>query len=199
YRRSPMTANTEQPIDSSARYVLADDSPYLKNMAALWAECPKLATEAEALQGQACYSSEPSKSGEPTLFVQTADDRRVYFHSKHKPREEAERLVDPVETQSYVFYHIHGLGLGYHLELLFERAGDEAVFCVFEPDLLLLRTAFETRDLSKLIESHRVHFFWEMDKADLFVRLMPQSPMITLGTQAVNHAASVQRHSEFHQ
>ena len=194
-----MTANTEQTIDSSARYVLADDSPYLKNMAALWAVCPKLATEVEALQGQASYSIEPSKSGEPTLFVQTADDRRVYFHSKHKPREEAERLVDPVETQSYVFYHVHGLGLGYHLELLFERAGDEAVFCLFEPDLLLFRTALETRDLSRIIDSRRVHFFWTLDKADLYVRLMPQTAMVTMGTQAIVHAASMQRQREFHE
>src|ERR1700722_2140425 len=143
-----MTANAEQTFDSSSRYVLPADSPYLKNMAALWAVCPKLAGEIEALEGPISYSIEPSKSGEMTLFISTLDGRRVYFHSKHKPLEEAQRLVDLIDTQLCVFYHVHGLGLGYHLELLFDRAGDEAIFCVFEPDLILIRTALETRDLS---------------------------------------------------
>jgi hypothetical protein len=39
---------------------------------------------------------------------------------------------------------------------------------MFEPDLLLLRTAMEVNDLSALIESRRAIFFWRLDKADLF-------------------------------
>jgi hypothetical protein len=194
-----MTANADPSTDPSVRFVLPADAPYLKNMAALWAVNPKLAEEIEALEGQPSYSIEPSKSGEPTLFIPTADDRRIYFHSKHRPLEEAQRLVDPIDAQSHVFYHVHGLGLGYHLELLFDRAGDEAVFCLFEPDLVLLRTAFESRDLSRIIDSRRVHFFWKLDKADLFVRLMPQTAMVTLGTQTICHAASMQRQGEFHE
>src|SRR5205823_1629540 len=89
--------------------------------------------------------------------------------------------------------------LGYTLELLFERAGDEAVFCVFEPDLLMLRTAFEARDLSATIDSRRVLFFPQPDKSDLFVRLMPHTPMVNLGTQEVLHAPSLQRHAVFHE
>jgi hypothetical protein len=189
-----MTAIT----DPSARFVLPEEAPYLRNLPALWNAAPKLAAAIEALEGQPSYPVEPSRSGEPTVAVTTAEGRRLYLHSKHRPLDEAKRLVDSIDARQHVFYHIHGLGLGYHLELLFERAGDEAVFCVFEPDLLLLRTTLETRDLSKLIESRRVLFFWELDKADLFVRLMPQTPMVTLGTQSVEHAASLQRHADFH-
>jgi hypothetical protein len=194
-----MTANAEQTIDSSTRYILPADSPYLKNMAALWAVCPRLAVEVEALRGQTSYCTEPSKSGEPTLFISAAEGKRVYFHSKHKPLEEAQRLVEPVDTQHCVFYHVHGLGLGYHLELLLDRAGEEAIFCLFEPDLMLIRTAMETRDLSRVIDSRRVHFFWKLDKADLYVRLTPQTAMVTLGTEAIIHAASMQRQREFHE
>jgi len=34
---------------------------------------------------------------------------------------------------------VFGFGLGYHVEQLFERASTEALFCIFEPDLALLR------------------------------------------------------------
>jgi hypothetical protein len=190
---------TATAADFSARFVLPADGPYLRNLAALWAVEPKLAEAIESLEGQSSYAIEIAKSGDPTVLVPTTDGRRLYLHSKHRPIDEAKRLIDPIEAQQHVMYYIHGLGLGYSLELLFDRASNEAVFCIFEPDLLLLRTAFETRDLSKLIESRRAHFFWRLDKSDLFVRLMPQTPMVTLGTQEVLHAASVQRNREFHE
>jgi hypothetical protein len=185
--------------DLSTRFVLPADAPYLRNLAALWAVDLKLAEAIEAPEGQPSYSVEPSKSGEPTIVVPTSDGRHVYLHSKYRPLDEAERQVASIDAEQHVIYYIHGLGLGYSLELLFERAGDEAVFCIFEPDLLLLRTTFETRDLSKLIESRRVCFFWQLDKSDLFVRLMPQTPLVTMGTQDVLHAASIQRDRAFHE
>jgi hypothetical protein len=131
--------------------------------------------------------------------VPTADGRTIHLHSRHRPLEEAKRLIEGIDCEQHVFYYVHGLGLGYHLELLFERSSDEAVFCVFEPDLLLLRTLLEARDLSKLIASRRVIFFWKLDKGDLFVRLMKQASMISLGTVDVLHAASLQRNGEFHE
>ena len=77
-------------------------------------------------------------------------------------------------------------------------AGGEAVFFVFEPDLLLLRTAFEHRDLSRLIESNRVHFFTQPDKADLLTRLTPHTAMLSLGVATIVHPPSLQVAAEFH-
>ncbi len=193
-----MTATADSSADFSSRYILAPDAPYLRNLAALWSVEPKLAAGVEALEGRPSHHLEPSRSGEPTIAVTTEDGRRLYLHSRHRPIDEAKRLIEPIDVEQKLFYYIHGLGLGYQLELLFDRAGDEAIFCIFEPDLLLLRTTFETRDFSKMIESRRVLFFWEADKGNLFFRLMPQTAMVTLGTQEVLHAASMQRHGEFH-
>jgi hypothetical protein len=170
----------------------------VRNLAALWAVDPELAALVEA-ENRARYAIEPSKSGEPTVAVPTADGRTIHLHSRHRPLEEAKRLIEGIDCEEHVFYYVHGLGLGYHLELLFERSSDEAVFCVFEPDLLLLRTLLEARDLSKLIASRRVIFFWKLDKGDLFVRLMKQASMVSLGTVDVLHAASLQRNGEFHE
>jgi hypothetical protein len=48
---------------------------------------------------------------------------------------------------------VFGFGLGYHLDALLARASGEAIVCVFEPDLRLLRTAMEVRDLTPLLEA----------------------------------------------
>ena len=185
-------------VHSSDRFILPADAPLLANLPALWAADPELAIAIESLEGTPRYLVETSKSGEPTVSVQSSDGRRNYLHSRHRPREEAERLVASVDLDKNLFFHIHGLGLGYQLELLFDRAGEEAIFCVFEPDLMLLRTALETRDLSRMISSRRVLFFTRLDKGDLFTRLNTQTPMISLGTVDIDHPPSMQQNPAFY-
>jgi hypothetical protein len=181
-----------------SRYVLPDDAPYLDNLAALWSVDPTLAGAIESLHPQESYPVHPSRSGQPTISVPTPDGRSVCLHSRYKPLEEAQKLADSVDTKSNVFFYLFGFGLGYHVEALFERAGKEAIFCVFEPDLRLLRTALEHRDLSHLIESRRFMFFTRADKADLLVRLTPQSALIAVGARQVIHPPSMEVAGEFH-
>ena len=192
YSLRQMTAS----IDS--RFILPADAPFLANLAALWSADPDLAAAIEALEGEPNYPIEPSKNGEPTMAVTSAQGRRSYLHSRYRPIEEAEKLIQPIDFEKELFFHVHGLGLGYHLELLFERAGTEAIFCIFEPDLLLIRTALFTRDFSRLLQSRRILIFTRLDKGDLFTRLNSQTPLISLGTVDVDHPASIQRHPEFH-
>jgi hypothetical protein len=193
-----MTASVDQTIDSSTRYKLPADSPYLRNLPALWAHDPELAAAIESLEPDPSYAVEIAKNGELTLCVPAPEGRRVYLHSRHRPGEEAAKLVQPIDCEQNSFFQIHGLGLGYQLELLFDRTGEEAAFCVYEPDLQLLRTVFAARDLSRLIESRRILFFTRLDKGDLFTRLHPYTPLFTLGAVDVDHAASIQRDPEFH-
>ena len=172
--------------------------PYLANLPALWAADPSLAAAVEAVSDDALYPVEPARDGHLTLTVTSPDGGRVYLHSRHRPADEGARLVADIDATRPCVYHVFGLGLGYHLETLFDRAGDEAVFCVYEPDLTLLRTALEHRDLSRLIDSRRVLFFTAADKGELFTRLAPHATVTTLGTTDVTHAASVRRHPAFH-
>jgi hypothetical protein len=192
------------------RFVLKAEAPYMRNVAALWAVDPLLAREIEALPALGSstggetvgdgdgYLVEASKSGEPTLRVRTGDGREVYLHSRYRPAEEGRRLVEKVPFDRRVAFYVHGFGLGYHVETLFERASKEAIFCVFEPDLELLRAAMGNRDLSRLIESRRVLFFWREEKSALFVRLTPHSAQLSMGVEYVHHAASVQLRPEYH-
>ena len=180
---------TPSPADPSAA---AD--PYLANLPALWAADPGLAAAVEAVPDAAVYPVEPARDGHLTVAVTTPDGKLAYLHSRHRPADEAARLVADVDAEHCLVFHLFGLGLGYHLEALFDRAGDEAVFVVFEPDVTLLRTTLEHRDLSRLIDSRRVLIFTAgVDKGELFTRLNPYTTLLTLGTADVAHAASVRR------
>jgi hypothetical protein len=180
-------------LDPSLRFVLPEGSPYLSNMAALWAADPKLAERIEATDGVESYPCEPSRSGPPTLRV-----RDLCLHSKYEPLREAQALIDPIPADERFVFFIHGFALGYHLELLAKVASDEAIYCIIEPDLLMLRTAFEQRDFSNLIESGRVLFFTQLDKADLFVRMADFNGLISVGCETIHHAASVSLAPDFH-
>jgi hypothetical protein len=184
--------------DSSLRFVLPTDSPYLKNMAALWAADPKLAAAIERLDARDSYHVEPTRSGLPTVVVPLPQGKSLHLHSKYEPAKEAEALLDGIAADERFVFFTYGFALGYHVELLAGRASDEAMFCVVESDLLMLRTAFEQRDFSSLLEGGRVFFFNEMDKADLFVRLAAHNGLISMGTESVVHPASIQTAPAFY-
>lgn len=187
-----MTAST----DSSRDFVLPADAPLVRNLAALWATEPRLVREIEALPDSP-YVIEPSRSGAPTVVVQSSG-REVYLHSRHEPVDEAKRLIAHIDFDVRVCFFVHGFGLGYHVDAIFDAAGDEAVICVVEPDLRMLRTAFEARDLSRLIESRRVMLLTKVDKSEVFVRLAQQMAMFSLGYETIEHGPSVRLHPEAH-
>jgi hypothetical protein len=194
YSRAIMAAST----DSSTRFRLTDDAPYLKNMAALWTVDAELAQCIEALEGRPSYKVETARSGQPTVALPTPDGRTLYLHSKYEPVAEARKLTESIDAATHVAFYIFGFGLGYHVEELFARSSDEALLMVFEPDLQLLRAAFESRDLSALIESGRLLLFTRADKSDLLTRLTPKSAMISIGVEQVAHPPSQQIAGEFH-
>jgi hypothetical protein len=184
--------------DPSRRFVLPSDAPLLSNLAALWATEPKLAQAVEGALEAPPLELAPSKSGLPTVSVKTEDGRTVFLHSRHEPRAEAQRLIESIAVEQKTAFYLLGLGLGYHLELLFERASDEAIFCIFEPDVRIIRAALESRDLSGLLGSHRLLWFNDLDKSGMFRRLTPHTALISVGSETVEHAASVQLHEAFH-
>ncbi|HEV7302285.1 MAG TPA: 6-hydroxymethylpterin diphosphokinase MptE-like protein [Tepidisphaeraceae bacterium] len=182
--------------DPSFAHVLPADAPYLANLAALWATDPKLAASIEAA-GDIGVRVDLAKSGEPTLAVESTTGQRIYLHSRYQPLAEAKRLAEAVDVNERLVFYCYGFGLGYHIEHLFDRAGDDAILCIFEPRLAVLRAAFEQRDLSKLLISRRLMFFTTGDKADLFTRLNDRMALVNVGTAVLEHSPSVQSSPDF--
>jgi hypothetical protein len=188
----------ECATDSSQRFVLSEDAAYLRNLECLWATDPKLAAALEATDNQPSYVVEPSRSGPPTMRMRTADGRDLYLHSRHEPIKEAEQLIASVDPQKSFVVFLHGFGLGYHAELLFDRISKESILVVLESDLVLLRTAMEQRDFSKMIESNRLHFFTSLDKSELFVRVLNYNGLLILGAASVTLASAAGLAPAFH-
>ena len=185
--------------DPSQRFILADNAPLIANLAALWAVDPKLAAAIESIESDPSYPVESSKSGVPTLAIRTETGRPIQLHSRYEPIDEATRLIEPLATSERIAFHVYGFALGYHIEQLFERASNEALICILEPDLVMLRTAFELHDFSKLIRSGRVLFFTRLDKSALFMRLMPHTATVSMGFEPLVHPPSAQLQPQFHQ
>jgi hypothetical protein len=120
-----MTTARADASDPSTRFILPEDAPYLRNMAALWAAEPGLAARIEALDPDAGYPVQPSKSGPPTIALPAGGaGRSVFLHSRYEPVEEARRLVAEVDAEKHAACYVHGFGLGYHVDALFERLSD---------------------------------------------------------------------------
>ncbi|HEY1686338.1 MAG TPA: 6-hydroxymethylpterin diphosphokinase MptE-like protein [Tepidisphaeraceae bacterium] len=182
--------------EKSSTYALPTDAPYLANLASLWDMDPALAAAIE--DDDAIYPTEPTRNGEYTVSLPNEQGGQIYLHSRYDPSGEAQRMVSHVKADANYIFAVHGLGLGYHLQLLFESASSESFFCVFEPDLKMIRTAMFARDLSQLIDSGRVLFFPQADKGDLFTRLQSHMPLVVSGMETLEHRASVQLHEAFH-
>ena len=195
---SSATAGGTVVADPSLRFVLPEGSPLPRNLAALWAVDAALARRVEVLLDEAGYPVEPSKAGPPTIALDAPDGKRIYLHSRHQPVEEAKRLIDTPELREKSVFCVQGLGLGYHVEQLFGRAGDEALVVVFEPDLRMVRTALEQRDLAKIILTNRLVLLTEVDRALVMARLGPHQAMFFTGSASVVHPPSVRLQPEFH-
>ena len=185
--------------DESERFALSPDAPLLANLAALWWADGKLAAELEALGDEPEYPTETARNGRATLTLPTSAGKRLLLHSRFEPEIEAGKFVENVPVEDKSLFYILGLGLGYHLQSLFSRAGEEAIFCIFEPDLRLIWTALACNDISKLIRSRRVMFFTQLDKSDIFTRLNSHSAIAFVGAHEVAYPPSVALQPEFFQ
>ncbi len=184
-------------LDASYRFVLAEDAPFVRNLAALWATQPQLAALLEQEQVPTHASFEKARDGNWTCAVKLPDGHTAQLHSRYEPAAEAAKQIAALATDGCVAFYLLGLGLGYTLEALRQQASDEALIFIFEPDLALLRAVLEKRDLSESIACGRVWFFHQADKTELFNRLMPQAAMLSMGFIAVEHAPSLRLHGEF--
>lgn len=191
-------ASMTASADASMRFVLKEDSPLLANMAAIWATDPQLAAELENCLGGEAYAVETSRSGSPTLSLPTNKGTRLYLHSRHQPADEAKRLIDSADLDGKVVFCVQGFGLGYHVEELFKRVSDEALIIIAEPDPLVLRTAFEQRDFSRMIGTGRLIFLIQLDRGRIMLRLAGQQALVSVGFSFVPHPPSLQLHADFH-
>jgi hypothetical protein len=92
---------------------------------------------------------EQSKFGVPTLTTHVGG-KKIYFHSKYNPVEEAGLFIDKYEDiEDYEHLFFYGVGLGYHIEMLANKYPDK-MFTIYEPNPSVMYKFLEHRHLSAL-------------------------------------------------
>ncbi|MHC4965915.1 MAG: motility associated factor glycosyltransferase family protein, partial [Planctomycetota bacterium] len=114
--------------------------------------------------------------------------------SRHRPLDEAGRLVDRIDLVEHAVIVVLGFGAGYHVQRLAQRLGRGGLIVVFEPDLGLLRTVLERIDHSSWLKEAPVLFVTDpADRGALAAKLEGTESIIAQGVVFLEHPPSRRR------
>jgi hypothetical protein len=170
---------------------------YLTNLGVLYRHDPGLAAQIDALPFAQTPPLETARDGHATVRLEADNGRTVYVHSRYRPLEEARKFVEGLTQVENPTFVIAGLGLGYHLPEL-ERRFDRPVLIVAEDNLGLIKAAFCTVDLSRLIGAGRVIFLTAAEKPHLHEKLTACNADLMLGMHFVTLPHAKRYHERFH-
>ncbi len=119
----------------------------------------------------------------------TLDGRQLC--SRHRPLDEAERLVKDVDLIEHAVVVVLGFGLGYHVQRLAERGDKATLIVVFEPDLALLRSVLERIDHTRWMRDALIMFITDpTDRGTLARKLSGAEAILAQGVTFLEHPAS---------
>jgi len=194
---------------------------YLANLQALYTADPLLAARVDSLPFSRLPSLELARDGHPTVRLLADDGQPVYVHSRYRPAEEAQALVETQMRQRPLTpdtdgqatdapedeapetkiesecYFVSGLGLGYHLSAL-ERLAYKPLVIVAEDDLALLKAALCVTDLTGPLRERRLTFLTSADKATVHERLRDVMTYVLLGLRFITLPHTRRYHTAFH-
>ncbi|MDE6608268.1 MAG: hypothetical protein K2K54_11015 [Lachnospiraceae bacterium] len=110
-------------------------------------EMPDLNEEAETY-----YQLEKAQSGDFT--VKTKGDQGFYLHSRVNPRIEAKTWIDGILEIGKEAYIVFGIGLGYHIEAIYNKVLGRSEIEVYETDKEMISLACEYGRMGKLNEEN---------------------------------------------
>ena len=178
---------------------MSTDALYCRNMEALFRVDPRLAQRIDECPPDPSIRIEKSRSGAATVSMAGArGDRPMYLHSRIDPEDEARRFAENAETQDTFCHIICGFGLGHHVKALHARLRGDAFLIVAEPNLALIKMAFESVELSTLMTDDKCVILTRLDKGEIQSRLEARTSLIMMGAQFVSHPPSERIAGEFH-
>lgn len=123
--------------------------------------------------------------------------RPIALASAYRPLTEAKKLADTADTREHATLLMLGMGLGYHVAELVERANDTAVVVAYEPDPAVLRAVLEQVDCSAWLGRGNVALFTgEVDGGRLTRRMERHVASISQGVQILTHPPTRRLHPE---
>ncbi|MHC4447065.1 MAG: motility associated factor glycosyltransferase family protein, partial [Planctomycetota bacterium] len=117
--------------------------------------------------------------------------------SRHRPLDEADRLIESIDLVEHAVVVVFGFGLGYHVQRLAERLNKAGIIVVFEPDVALLRTVLSQVDHSRWLRNALVVWITDpTDRGALAQKLKGTEPILAQGVAFLEHPASRSRLAE---
>ncbi len=114
--------------------------------------------------------------------------------SKHRPRDEAERLVESVDLVENAVVVVMGFGMGYHVQALAERIGKAGAIIVYEPDIAMMRAVLERVDHSRWMQNSNIVWMVNAgDRGTLAGKLKGAESILAHGVKFLEHPASRDR------
>jgi hypothetical protein len=163
------------------------------NLEALSAASPDAVARIREASATSDIQFVTTDDGELSAQVGDGADAR-WLASRRRPREEARRLVEPINLKEAALLVVAGFGLGYHVQELSKRLGRSGVILVFEPDVALLRAVLERIDCSEWIRSGNIAILTDPDDgAAMSDCLRGLEGLVGLGVTLVQHPSSLQR------
>jgi hypothetical protein len=117
--------------------------------------------------------------------------------SRHRPLDEAQRLVEGIDLVEHAVVVVFGFAGGYHVQALAQRMQRAGVIIVVEPDISLLRGVMERVDLTPALETSNIVWITDIDdRAALAARLDGAESILAQGIEYLEHPASRARLGE---
>lgn len=164
---------------------------FVHNMRQLWRYDPETALLVDAVFDDDRFPLERTRSGNWTTKAAAPGGTSTYLHSRHDPIAEGRRWAASVDIEDTFCFVVGGLGLGYHIQALFDRLRGDAFIVCTEPSIRLIATALACVDLTGLLSSKKFILLTDDDKARLHARLQPYSTLMLLGARFERHVPSV--------
>ncbi len=168
------------------------DTPYTRNIAALWHSSPRLAQQIDNVPDELLINCQNTRNGQYTCQLPAANGNKLYLHSRYDPEKEAEiwaqGTMEMSEKQQQnndgrmpMCYVVCGFGLGYHVMALRKKLLGDTIIIVIEKNLALLRTALALHDMSDMLRDNKIVFLTRSDREEIFKRLGDISVLLTMG------------------
>ncbi len=140
---------------------------YLKaNLALLAVRQPDLALQLRSIPNERVKIF-ASACGLPTAYFER-ESSPLALHSRYDPLREARRALKENSHSGADYFIFLGFGLGYLMDALLEECADPSnSYFIVEPDLTILKAAFEARNLEHILSLPHVHFAWPASGPDL--------------------------------
>lgn len=165
------------------------------NLAALSENQPELAERLKQT-APAEMSFAPSKAGPVTASVMVEGKPRA-LASQYDPEKEADRWVEQVDLAGNACVVVLGLGVGHHVNKLYEATARNGLIVVYEPSSARLRATLEHVDHAAWLRDPLVFLADEhTTRAELTRWFDRYSGIVTQGTRLLTHAPTRQLDAE---